>query len=499
MTQWLVLLDIDQIARYVFSAPFLREMRGASTLLAHFNNEADVRERVKHLTGQLIYAGGGSVLAEFPDKTLANKFLSNERKSLAQVTGTATLTGIVHEYDRKNFGAAIDIAQRKLRRAKAQRGELEQPAGGFLLKPCALCKEVSAIGLNPEGEFVCDACQKRSDMGQSDREFYHQFRDTLESQVWETVRQSKDLAELTASSNNYLGFIQTDGNAMGQRLARIDDKELFRSFSDEAHRATEASLLEALRIEYPSPRSAGSERVYPFETFIVGGDDVMLMTTADKAIGVALRLCEGFTRRMRAFALAQQKPELQVAMSAGVVFAKSNYPIYLINELAEQLLKSAKAYSRKLSGESLEVTLDFMVVTESAGVDLSTARRLYPHPKDGPLRLTQRPYSSEKLIKLLKALHKMKFPSDDTPPFPRNKLQALYEVPLRGKAQGTFDYLLIRPRLSERHRQLLDDLMSRIGGATVSPWHPVIGEQNVRFDTLLPDAVELYDFVPKEG
>ena len=500
MARWLLLLDIDGIKGYIFASPFLSEMRGASAILAQFNDKTEVEKRVEPLGGKLIYAGGGSVLAEFPCERKAKDFLTNERDLLARVTEAATLTGVVHEYDGTNFGDAIDSAQRKLRRAKVQRGKLEQLEGGFLLKPCALCKELPAITINSDGEFICTACQKRSDTSKHNWKFYHRFKKGLEGEAWNHARQAKDLAELTASSNNYLGFIQADGNSMGQRLAGIRDEELFQSFSDSVRRSTEDSLLEALRAEYPDPRPTGRERIYPFEIFIVGGDDVMIITTADKAINVALRFCQSFTSRMDAFAQAHQTQapdvNLRVAMSAGVVFAKSNYPIYFISDLAEQLLKSAKAYSRKRSCESLAVTLDFIHVTESAGVDLSEVRSLYPHPKDGPLRLTQRPYTSDELIKFLKALHQMKFPPEDTPPFPRNKLQALYEVPFKGETQGMFDYLTVRSRLSKAHRKLLDDI-TEIGGAREKPWHQVIGEQYS--ETLLTDAVELYDFVPKDG
>jgi CRISPR-associated protein Cmr2 len=246
--------------------------------------------------------------------------------------------------------------------------------------------------------------------------------------------------------------------------------------------------------------------IFPFELVIVGGDDVTIITSADRAIQAALDFCDGFTAQMQSFAQERGQPSLAVAMSAGVVFAHSSHPIALLDDLAGQLLKSAKARSRKLSPDSLTPTVDFMVVTAATVGDLKTVRAdEYRQSGAGGQRLTQRPYTTTELRQLLGVLQWMKYPAEGVQAFPRNQLHDLYQIPFRSLMQAELDYLLLRSRLADSdkkfHRQMLRRL-AEVGGMTErgieGPWRSVAPEPGAPSrDTNLVDAVELYDFVPE--
>src|ERR1041384_7138555 len=91
----LALLDVNRIKSFILAAPYLREIRGSSRLLAQFNDRDQVKKSLDKRHGTLLYAGGGSVLARFPSKHEADQFIRAEHQRLEEKTrGGATLTGI---------------------------------------------------------------------------------------------------------------------------------------------------------------------------------------------------------------------------------------------------------------------------------------------------------------------------------------------------------------------------------------------------------------------
>jgi len=517
----ITLLDIDQIKTFIYAAPVLRAIRGSSSMLADFNDPEGlngVKRRLQQTGGTFIYAGGGSVLARFDSKPQATAFIKSEKQKLNAAThGGATLTGVIEEVSSNGFGATVLQAQWKLNQAKARRATTTQWPHHFLLKPCQACAARPAEKRNAHrAQLVCTTCDGRIQRGGEGRTNRQRLLRTFVSEVgaaWEEAELAADLEALAASSRDYIGVIQADGNAMGERirrLAELGDEKLFTDFSTECREATENTLLKALRSAYPSSRRMREHGIFPFELVIVGGDDVTIITTADRAIQIALDFCDGFTTQMRAFAKQCGHSDLAVAMSAGVVFAHSSHPMVLLDDLAGQLLKSAKARSRQLGDDSLTPTIDFMVVTASSTNDVKTVRtEEYRRGGVGDQRLTQRPYTTTDLRKLLSAIRKMKYPDGDAQPFPRNKLQDLYEIPFNLPMQAELEYLFLRSRLADSeqkpHRLMLRKL-AEAGGMTAKgmdgPWRhiefgPTAPEGAPFDDTNLVDAVELYDFVSK--
>src|SRR5712691_8815495 len=122
----LALTDIDHIKSFIFASPHLREIRGSSGILAALNDPHEVHQRVKvKEQGTLLYAGGGSVLAEFPSVLSAQDFIEREACELEEKTqGGSTLTGVYEPIGAAGFGAAMLRAQARLQDAKARRAAL---------------------------------------------------------------------------------------------------------------------------------------------------------------------------------------------------------------------------------------------------------------------------------------------------------------------------------------------------------------------------------------
>lgn len=60
----------------------------------------------------------------------------------------------------------------------------------------------------------------------------------------------------------------------------------------------------------------------PVNILILGGDDMMMVTTAETAIKIALEYCDKFQK-----ATEKDPSTPEISISAGVVIAKDTYPI----------------------------------------------------------------------------------------------------------------------------------------------------------------------------
>lgn len=264
-----------------------------------------------------------------------------------------------------------------------------------------------------------------------------------------------DLAQLAAG--DYLALIHADGNGIGRRynawrakyqglpeLAQEAHGEVFfHSMRVAVRRALTTALTETFT-------ESGGKR--PYEVLMLGGDDLLLLCRADKALAFAERYCQ----ELEGIELADGAP-LHVAM--GVAIAKKSYPLHRLHELAESLASSAKRLYRALGDDAKASVIDWQVVTQSwfegvAEVRRSAERVTYlagGKPQD--LLLTMRPYpvrGAGGLEGLLAASDRLKAMGDAE--VPRSALRALRAA----CEQGRLNAELAFERLSKPIRSLLE-------------------------------------------
>src|SRR5205085_9900442 len=139
--------------------------------------------------------------------------------------------------------------------------------------------------------------------------------------------------------------------------------------------------------------------VHPFETLGIGGDDLILIVPAHVALPLACDIAGEVERGLLESDPAFEQPrddgdgptynwaevqrcrgeapprQCKVSLSAGVVIADSHTPIFYLEQLAGQLLKSAKRRAKSLRQrrEYFGGTLDFIslksVTTLSGTID----------------------------------------------------------------------------------------------------------------------------------
>src|SRR5205085_5299351 len=136
-----------------------------------------------------------------------------------------------------------------------------------------------------------------------------------------------------AKPKGYIGFIYCDGNRMGDVLSKLRTRESFKAFSEGVHQILEEMTFEALLKHFPEQRRLpGPTRapVLPFEIIFSGGDDMVLVVAADKAIELASNPCDEFERRTEPLLQQVGRPDARdhLSLSAALLLAHSSLPIY---------------------------------------------------------------------------------------------------------------------------------------------------------------------------
>jgi CRISPR/Cas system-associated protein Cas10 (large subunit of type III CRISPR-Cas system) len=421
MSKYLVLLDTDKIHRYIYSSGTLKSIRGASSILAKLNEEKAVKNRVESHGGECIFAGGGQVMAEFNSDKQADEFIIAEQAEYKK--RDASITGIKEEYV---DGFKVENAQIKLRRAKEERTYETHYLSNPFLKTCQLC------GVNPASKikyekFICTACERKTDKGEEIRKkpgespIYAKFLEFVEKQhtyqEWKKAIFTEDLSKLGEFSNpeNYLGLIYADGNRMGERLLDRTSKTEYQELSEAIENGLQESVFESLLKYIPMP----CEGKIPFEFVIMGGDDLILITPAEKAIPIALETLKKFERKTGAIAkkieektvdIEEKNKEKKFTLSAGVVIAHSKFPISSFTKLAEDLLTSAKKlnkekwYGAESESQRKEIsTIDYLVISSPSAnpIEVIREKELTYKLGENTYKLTQRPFTLEKADKIV--------------------------------------------------------------------------------------------------
>jgi len=341
--------------------------------------------------------------------------------------------------------------------------------------------------------------------------------------IQEKPRPTRDLHEIGAGSKGYIGVIFADGNNVGRLIATLSTP---RDYNQKAHKlrdAAKAAVFHALS-QHLEPVRLNDSYVHPFEILTIGGDDLLLIVPANYAFDITLMLGYHFER-----ALGKELPRTlqdryrgtekesggrfaaytpEIGLSAGLVIAQENAPIFFLRDLAEELLKSAKQKARanaKLG--DMGGAVDFMVMKSITMVTdkIKAFRKAALGDHDKSLRrLTGRPYTWHEFEGLLRTVRALKGAH-----IPHSQLHRLRRV-LDEESElstltSTMEYLYTRARLQEQRAQTLAQHVEyNWRGAPqpnaplrrpISPWLP---RGTSGWETLLPDLVEVYDMLREE-
>ncbi|MCS6862327.1 MAG: hypothetical protein NZT92_18650, partial [Abditibacteriales bacterium] len=243
-----------------------------------------------------------------------------------------------------------------------------------------------------------------------------------------------------------------------------------------------------------------------------GGDDLFLIVPAHVAVRIACDIAKSVEDKLKDHRLFRWdktydwarvqrcrgiSPEQQcrVSLSVGVVIADAHTPVFYLEELAGQLLKSAKRRAKWLKRERgyYGGTVDFLALKSVTMISGTVEQFRAAALSHGDRRLYARPYTIAEMEALLKSIQSLKRTN-----FPRNQLYRLRASLRQGREQSTVDYLYFLSRSDEarKARGEIEPLWTPNNHAVPHPWRKQL-EDDDQWETIWHDLVELWDFVPE--
>lgn len=527
---YLVLFDADRIRDYVFATGRLKEIRGASEIV----RRATAPDRVRSLAGVgdwreggegLIFAGGaaGALVVEGAER--ARQLCFDLEQSYRRETGAATLSAVAVAVEGETHTAQAEAQRRAdlaLAARKQSRPRAESPPGGGPLRYCASDRLTPASVRAPEpggagGALVSEATARKRLASQEYRRLlrsnpaWRAFLQELPAQrrrAWaQAINPSQDLGDIGALAHprGYVALVYVDGDSAGKALRQAISQGGFsgyQTFSEALSTAAVEATASALAEAYGAGVPGGS---LPFELITIGGDDVVLVCTAERGLAIAVEVCRRLGARVNerlaeaGIALAQP-----FSASAGVVIAHDSLPIVLLERRAYDLLRSAK---RAGPGGGV----DFYVVTTPGLERIDQIRARDYSAEAGRTRFTARPLSLERMGQLIGYARHLRglcdlqgTPRHDLSPaqqarlaeLPRSKVADLYAACQGTRAQATLNVLTVHARLAEHERRAVLHALRDLGCVAHYPF--AAPDQGVSASAL-PDLLEALEFVAEEG
>jgi hypothetical protein len=416
----LLQIEVSGIQQFIFESNRLREWRGASALLSRMDHQV-LDDVIAGTPVEKIRSGGGvavlRVPSDAPDETADRVEETLARRYRDEAAGVP-----VHAARVEGSGVPVlELMDRLALKAATERERAPVVDGGAarlgpMVRFCDSCgrraaEEHRTLG-QEEGELLCRRCFEkgrhglRVRRGVADGSILDRFARALgDRSGWPAPDAvpgcvPDDLEALAeADPNGKIALIQADGNALGRTIQQIDQLEAYREFSDGVAGAVETAVFDTLA-EHP-PRDG----TLPWEVVFLGGDDVLLFTTASIALPVAQELAERVAGETASLMAPYGRDHL--SLGTGIAAADPHVPASVLLELAGDLESSAKDLAYAQDGDVS--TVDYHRITGEGATTLHHIRdetlrpsRDYRAAGDGapsraPTRLTARPFTTDQL------------------------------------------------------------------------------------------------------
>ena len=424
-----LLLDTRGIQEYIFRAPKLKTVIGASAIIKELNEEV-ILKAVQNLLGTpddfIVFNGGGNAQIMCPDQEKAEKLLESVKRFCDQ-RGIILISAIAEDEER-----ARQIIRDKKRAIPSGSRRLLTPFD----KPCTFCLSEPAFKLDgKDNKEICHTCDQKikssqnKDIWKGDK--FKEFGKFNQKFVL-------DFDELK-SSDSMMAIIAMDGNRIGSKFELSEKKKDFSIALDEITReAVQQTFSKHL------PNIEATENKIFFRPLLLGGDDFKAIIDPKIAIEFVIDVCRAFSLK------SQQRKEIfngeQLTISAGIAVVHTKYPLWRAMELAEALLDNAK----KSSPDGNEARIDFEIMTESGIQDmdyiLEHQRSSVDEIEENRFILSRRPYEVSQLEALLNKASRLKSA------LARNQIRSLQDSLSGGLLKSNFHI----SRLLMRHGKFED-------------------------------------------
>ena len=503
----MVSLDTNKVKNYVFATNKLKEIVGASSLLAELNEEITIKCAKKH-EGKCIFAGGGSALFVFYKKNKAHDFVAEIERTYIEKTKKATIASAIVEIpqsqEENNFIKALNQAEKCLKRKKAN----NNPSTNLVylepyFEPCHHCGNypiIKHIELNDNDLLLCEVCfTKRSyalkveNENLRPRKYFIDYFSKL-NQGLKFPNTLEELGEMDRS-NGYIAYIYADGNAFGNFIQKhLDSEEKLTAFSEILKSAINTTIAKSIEPFIQNNK-------FPFIPVLIGGDDLILITPGSRALSIANNFLIQFQQFLQN-GLRDKNLDIdatQLSMSMGVTISHSKYPLLSFHDMSKSLLQNAKSLYQDIyikSGKQIS-TVDFKVISSSTSKSLDQII-------DGEYKLSKdhwatcRPYpcfevegfSRPTFTNLLNVAATL-----SSKHFPKNKLMRWKDIVYTKESINALELISFGASLKMEEKILMETSTKSLGLATYKNLFFQENFLTTDYFTPLIDLVEIFNFV----
>lgn len=338
---------------------------------------------------------------------------------------------------------------------------------------------------------------------------------------WQGIAQSvvpaRDTHQIGQAGGGFIGLLYADGDNVGRKIATIATPQDYRVFSEQLSGTAAQAVFQALATHL-RPQRNGANWFHPFEILAIGGDDLLIIVPGNRALAIACDIAHYFEstvdvapgpRPIQGRYIADEFASVsrfdayqpRIGLSAGLVIAREDAPIFFLRDLVEALLKTAKKAART-AGASQDRrqtggAIDFMVLKSITMVSDSVEKFRESALAGTSCNLTARPYSWRECAGLIHTVRQIKQGK-----VPRSQLYRLRDILEQARNKGplasSLEYLYTRVRQPDRSAQAMQAAIEHDwrNAASQPPWmprSPGAGDDEAGWETIWADLIEIYD------
>ncbi|MBP0956199.1 MAG: hypothetical protein J5997_02400 [Oscillospiraceae bacterium] len=372
-----------KIKNYYLENYKLADIRGASVLLTHV--EEDIIPKMisdRFIPECIVYSGGGNIFAVVPDDcndSFALELEGAAKKLLisADIAYYISKSMMLSDILGENYKAKmVDVENRLNERKKLiinsscnAHSEYFKKKIGIVSDKPEDCFEAEVNGTIVSESVVCEACGKRNAVykvggddlctsclhkravGNAAKRSRYINRFNLYNTV--PAEPVKSLGDI---SREYIAVIYGDGNNMGGIIQQFTKITQMMEFSRDVKSIVDKAVFESMN-EHQMTR---------FEVVGLGGDDVFIIVEGDKAIRFTVSMIKKYNSKFEKYRASGQVS----TMSAGIAIAKTDMPIRVVIDKAEEKLSEAKSIAKLKKDNCGSISFDIMDTFDGDGSEL---------------------------------------------------------------------------------------------------------------------------------